>query len=66
MNNLYSNHNKFYSTLGFNEMKIGRIFEIESFANDFNNRLKLAYENLQDLVKILLIIFIYFLGKREN
>jgi hypothetical protein len=58
MNN--SNHNKFYSTLGFNEMKIGRIFEIESFANDFNNRLKLAYENLQDLVKILLIIFIYF------
>ena len=64
MNN--SNHNKFYSTLGFNEMKIGRIFEIESFANDFNNRLKLAYENIQDLVKILLIIFIYFLGKREN
>ena len=65
MNNL-NNNNKFNSTVGFNEMKIGRIFEIESFANDFNNRLKLAYENLQDLVKILLIIFIYFLGKREN
>ena len=54
MNN--SNHNKFYSTLGINEMKIGRIFEIESFANDFNNRLK--SRNIQkNLVKIYIIFF---------
>ena len=65
MNNL-NNNNKFNSTVGFNEMKIGRIFEIESFANDFNNRLKLAYENIQDLVKILFNNFYLFLGKREN
>ncbi len=55
MNNLYSNHNKFNSTLGFNEIKIGRIFEIESFANDFNNRLK--SRNKQNLVKIYIIFF---------
>ena len=55
MNNLYSNHNKFNSTLGFNETKIGRIFEIESFANDFNNRLK--SRNIQNLVKIYIIFF---------
>ena len=55
MNNLYSNHNKFNSTLGFNEIKIGRIFEIESFANDFNNRLK--SRNIQNLVKIYIIFF---------
>jgi len=48
MNNL--NNNRFNSTIGFNDIKIGRLFEIESFANDFNNRLKKAYENLQDLV----------------
>ena len=56
MNNLNSNHNKFNSTLGFNEIKIGRIFEIESFANDFNNRLK--SRNIQkNLVKIYIIFF---------
>ena len=55
MNNLNSNHNKFNSTLGFNEIKIGRIFEIESFANDFNNRLK--SRNKQNLVKIYIIFF---------
>ena len=55
MNNLNSNHNKFNSTLGFNEIKIGRIFEIESFANDFNNRLK--SRNIQNLVKIYIILF---------
>lgn len=48
MNNL--NNNRFNSTIGFNDFKIGRLFELESFANDFNNRLKKAYENLQDLV----------------
>ncbi len=41
-------------------MKIGRIFEIESFANDFNNRLKLAFENIKDLVKILFNNFYLF------
>ena len=55
MNNLNSNHNKFNSTLGFNEIKIGRIFEIESFANDFNNKLK--SRNKQNLVKIYIIFF---------
>jgi hypothetical protein len=55
MNNLNSNHNKFNSTLGFNETKIGRIFEIESFANDFNNKLK--SRNKQNLVKIYIIFF---------
>ena len=56
MNNLYSNHNKFNSTLRFNEIKIGSIFEIESFANDFNNRLK--SRNIQkNLVKIYIIFF---------
>ena len=62
MNNLNSNHNKFNSTLGFNEIKIGRIFEIESFANDFNNRLK--SRNIQNLVKIYIIFFINF--KKQN
>ena len=59
MNNL-NNNNKFNSPVGFNQMKIGRIFEIESFANDFNNRLKLAFENIQDLVKILFNNFYLF------
>jgi hypothetical protein len=45
--------NKFNSTVGFNEMKIGRIFQLESFANDFNNKLKKKYDNLIDSVIIL-------------
>jgi hypothetical protein len=47
------NINKFNSTIGINEMKIGRIFQLESFANDFNNKLKKKYDNLIDSVIIL-------------
>ena len=47
------NINKFNSTVGINEMKIGRIFQLESFANDFNNKLKKKYDNLIDSVIIL-------------
>jgi hypothetical protein len=63
MNNL-NNNNKFNSTEGFNEMKIGRIFEIESFANDFNKNLE--YKKLQNLVKILLIIFFFRKKIKQN
>ena len=62
MNN--SNHNKFYSTLGFNEMKIGRIFEIESFANDFNKNLE--NKKLQNLLKILILIFFFRKKIKQN
>ena len=63
MNNL-NNNNKFNSTVGFNEMKIGRIFEIESFANDFNKNLE--HKKLQNLVKILILIFFFRKKIKQN
>ena len=63
MNNL-NNNKKFNSTVGFNEMKIGRIFEIESFANDFNKNLE--HKKLQNLVKILILIFFFRKKIKQN
>ena len=64
MNNI--NHNGFNSTVGFNDFKIGRLFELESFANDFNNRLKKAYENLQDIVINIINNILYIFRKKRK